>query len=262
MNRYRIIAAGIVFLAFSFNVFSENVDWGATGHRTVGKIAEEYLNAKTKRKLKKLLNSQSLALVSTFGDEIKSDKRYNEFYPWHYVNLPLDANYQGSEKNPKGDLVKGIEKCKAVISDENSTDEEKVFYIKLLVHFMGDLHQPMHAGLREDKGGNDFQVRWFNSGTNLHAVWDSKMLNNYNMSYTELAKNVSKISKVQIKAIQKGTTEDWLNETHKHTKNVYTSVKKGEKLSYKYMYDNFGLVRSQLQIAGIRLAKVLNDLLS
>ena len=128
------------------------------------------------------------------------------------------------------------------------------------MHLIGDLHQPMHVGRAEDKGGNDIQVRWFNNGTNLHRVWDSDMINHFNMTYSELADNSNKISKEQLKYLQKGTVADWANETQQHAIKVYASVKTGEKLGYKYMYDNFYLVRSQLQTGGVRLAKVLNEL--
>ena len=249
----------IVLFLFSFNGNS-SLRWNATGHRTVGEIAENYLKSSTKRKIKKLLHGKSLAFVSTFADEIKSDKRYNNFYTWHYVNMPLDSNYEDSEKNPKGDLATGIAYCIKVIKDENSSDADKAFYLKLLIHFIGDLHQPMHVGLAEDKGGNDFKLKWFYKNTNLHRVWDTEMINGYNMSYIELAKNAAVLTKEQVKAIQKGSVENWINETHQLTKKVYASVKEDENLRYRYSYDHFKTVRSQLQIAGIRLAKVLNDL--
>jgi nuclease S1 len=248
------------FLIVFSNLNASSPDWGATGHRTVGKIADNYLKGKTKRKIAALLNGQSLAFVSTFGDDIKSDKRYNKFYTWHYVNMPFGVKYEDSEKNSKGDMVTGIEKCKAVILDVNSTKEDKVFYLKMLVHLMGDLHQPMHVGRAEDKGGNTIQVQWFNKGTNLHRVWDSDMINHYQMTYSEIAENADVISKEQVKFLQKGTIVDWVNETQTFTVKAYASVKAGENLRYNYMYQNFGLVRSQLQKGGIRLAKVLNDL--
>ncbi len=256
----------IYILAAFLLVFSplkaNDPDWGATGHRTIGKIAQDYLKGKTKRKILELLDGQSLALVSTFGDDIKSDKRYNKFYTWHYVNMPFGVKYEDSKKNPTGDLVTGIEKCKEVIKDENSTKEDRVFHLKMLVHLMGDLHQPMHVGRAEDKGGNMIQVQWFNRGTNLHRVWDSEMINHYQMTYSELANNADNISKEQVKFLQKGTIVDWANETQTYAIKAYASTKSGEKLGYRYMYDNFGLVRSQLQKGGIRLAKVLNELFS
>ncbi len=226
----------------------------------VGKIASQYLKSSTKRKIKKLLNNQSLDFVSTYGDEIKSDKRYNKLYTWHYINIPLESDYETSEKNPNGDLVTGINHCLEVIKNDASSDDDKAFYLKLLIHFMGDLHQPMHVGLAEDKGGNDFKVQWFYKDSNLHAVWDGDMIDSYGMSYSELANNANALNKNQVKAIQKGTLVDWVNDTHQLTRNVYANVKPNENLRYNYNYDNFENLRTQLQKAGIRLAKVLNEL--
>jgi len=239
---------------------SAGTKWSETGHRTVGKIASQYLTPKAKREIKKLLNKQSLAMVSTYADEIKSDKRYNKFYTWHYINMPMEADYDIAKQNPDGDLVFGIEFCKSVIKDKNASEEDKAFYLKLLVHFIGDLHQPLHVALEEDKGANDFKVQWFNSDTNLHAVWDRKMIDDYNMSYSELAKNADYLSKDQINGIQKGTVIDWVNETHQLTREVYASVNQGDNLRYDYSYKYMNVVRRQIQKAGIRLAKTLNEL--
>jgi hypothetical protein len=248
-----------VLLLCSFNSFASD-DWSATGHRVVGKIADQYLTGRTKRKIEKLLNNKSLALVSTFGDDIKSDKRYDKFYTWHFINMPLDSNYEESEKSTSGDLVSGINTCIKIIKDEASSDDDKAFYLKLLIHFIGDLHQPMHVGLVEDKGGNDFKVQWFYKDSNLHSVWDREMIDGYNMSYSELSENADVLNKNQVKAIQEGTIVDWVNDTHKLTRQVYANVKPNDNLRYSYSYDNFESVRAQLQKGGIRLAKVLNDL--
>jgi len=254
---FTIILTSLLLCSFTSNASD---DWSDTGHRVVGKIADHYLKGKTKRNLKKLLNNKSLAFVSTYADEIKSDKRFNEFYTWHYINMPLDSNYENSEKSKSGDLVTGINYCIKVIKDEHSSNGDKAFYLKLLIHFIGDLHQPMHVGLVEDKGGNDFKLKWFYNDTNLHAVWDRKMIDSYNMSYSELAENTDVLTKQQVKVIQEGSIIDWVNETHKITRQVYANVKPNENLRYRYSYNNFETVRTQLQKGGIRLAKVLNDL--
>ena len=251
----------LISFFFISNSYTETAFfWGQNGHRATGKIAENHLTKRAKRKIDKLLKGQSLAFVSTFADEIKSDKKYNEFYSWHYVNMNLDENYAEAEKNPKGDLVTGINKCIAVLKSKESKEEDRVFYLKMLVHLIGDLHQPLHIGQREDKGANAIQVQWFGQGTNLHTVWDTKMIEEWNMSYLELADNAKSLSKKQVQAIKEGTIIDWVNEVHEVTKDVYNSVKVGENLRYKYSYDHFGTVRNQLQKGGIRLAKVLNDI--
>jgi hypothetical protein len=250
----------IPFLFFMKSSSDEAVFWGKNGHRSTGEIAEKHLTRKAKRSIDKILKGQSLAFVATYADEIKSDKKYNKYYSWHYINMDLDQTYEQSEKNPKGDLVTGINTCIKILNDKNSSDDEKNFHLKMLVHFMGDLHQPMHIGRKEDKGGNSIQVEWFGRGSNLHRVWDTNMIDDWEMSYIELADNADDLSKIQIETIEKGTLIDWVNEVHIVTNEVYNSVEKGENLRYKYSYNHFGTVRTQLQKGGIRLAKVLNDI--
>ncbi len=252
----------LLVAAFFFGkpAMEETVFWGQNGHRATGKIAENHLNKRAKKKIDKLLKGQSLAFVSTYADEIKSDRAFSKYYSWHYVNMDLEESYADATKNPKGDIVTGINKCIEVLKDNNSSDEDKSFHLKMLVHFVGDLHQPMHIGQKEDKGGNAIQVEWFGKGTNLHAVWDTKMIENWNMSYLELANSAKNLSKEQIKAIEEGTLVTWVDEIHELTKKIYKSVEEDANLRYRYSYDHFDIVRDQLQIGGIRLAKILNDI--
>ena len=107
----------IIALLFIIPMYGNttNTYWGSTGHRVVGKIADDHLSGKAKREVRRLLNRKSLAFVSTYADEIKSDRRYNKFYTWHYINMPLESNYNNSKKNPDGDLVTGIAYCKTFI---------------------------------------------------------------------------------------------------------------------------------------------------
>lgn len=255
----------LVFIFFSNISVAKNndndIDWGNTGHRAIGEIANKHLSKRIKRKIKKLLNGQSLAMISTYADDIKSDKSYRKYSTWHYVNLNDNDTYQTSKKNSKGDLVTGIEKCKQVIMDDNASKEDKVFHLKMLVHLIGDLHQPMHVGRVTDRGGNDFKVKWFYKGSNMHRVWDSEMINSFNMTYTELANNTDALSKAQIKSLQEGSIVDWVNESKVKAQQIYRSAKSDENLRYRYMYDHFKTVREQLQKGGIRLAKVLTEIL-
>lgn len=259
MNRFTVL---ITVLFFSFQMIATPVDWGKTGHRVTGEIAQKYLTRKAKRQIKKLLDGHSLAFVSNYGDDIKSDARYRAYGPWHYVNFPFNSTYEDTPKSDKGDLYQAIQTCVSVLKDENASDTDKTFHLKMLVHFMGDLHQPLHVGIADDKGGNDFQVRWFNDGTNLHTVWDSKMIDSYDMSYTELASNTDLLSAAQYKNIASGTVKEWMYESRALCKEVYATTEVGEKLGYRYMYDYVNTVRSQLQKGGIRLAVLLNEIFS
>ncbi|WP_116769900.1 S1/P1 nuclease [Maribacter litoralis] len=250
----------LFLLVLATNItFANDMFWSKTGHRVVGEVAEQHLTKKAKKAINDLLGGESLAAVANFGDEIKSDRTYRKFSAWHYVNIPFGKTYDEIEKSEYGDLVQGVNTCIEVIKDKNSSKEDKAFYLKFLVHLIGDLHQPMHVGRAEDKGGNDIQLQWFGNGTNLHRVWDSNMIDENGMSFTELATEYPKMSKEQVKFLQSGTLLDWVEESHMLAEKVYASVEVGEKLSYRYSYDWWHTVEDQLQKGGVRLAAVLND---
>ncbi|MDO1511825.1 S1/P1 nuclease [Maribacter confluentis] len=241
------------------NTRANDMVWSKMGHRVVGEIAEEHLNRKAKRAIEKLLDGKSLAAVSNFADEIKADRAFSKFSAWHYVNIPFGKTYDQIEPSQYGDLVQGVNTCIQIIQDKNSGKEDKAFYLKFLIHLIGDLHQPMHVGRFEDKGGNDIQLQWFGDGTNLHRVWDSNMIEDNGMSFTELAMEYPKLSKEGLNNLQNGTLLDWVEESHQLATKVYASVETGEKLGYRYSYDWWTTVTSQLQKGGVRLATVLND---
>ncbi|MRX65599.1 S1/P1 nuclease [Maribacter luteus] len=250
----------VLFLLIGQIALGNSPYWSKTGHRVIGDIAQEQLSGKAKRAIYKLLDGQSLASISNFADEIKADRKYKEFSAWHYVNIPPGKDYTDIEPSKYGDLVVGVQKCLEIIQNEDNPKEDRVFYLKMLVHLIGDLHQPMHVGRVEDKGGNDIQLQWFGRGTNLHRVWDSNMIDDYGMSFTELAHSFPKLNKKEIKNIQQGTILDWVKESQLIADKLYDSVEVGEKLSYRYSYMWWGTVETQLQKGGLRLASVLNNL--
>jgi hypothetical protein len=251
-----------VFLFFAVINSFANDDWGQTGHRTVAEIANQYLSEKAKAKINLILHGQSMAVASTFADEIKSDNLYNEFKVWHYANAKLEESYEASEKNEDGDIVVGIQYCIDVLNDPLTDEEDQTFYLKMLIHLIGDMHQPLHFGLKEDRGANDLKVEWFGKDSNFHRVWDSDMIKSYGMSYTEMAKNKSVLTPDEIKSYANGSLLDWVEDTKNLTKKVYKSAEEKENLGYKYMYEWYDILNLQLHIAGIRLAKVLNTIYS
>ncbi|MGM0932578.1 MAG: S1/P1 nuclease [Bacteroidota bacterium] len=257
MKKSILVLCAIFYASISF----AGNDWGKTGHRTTGEIAEKHLSKKAEKAIEELLEGQSLAFVANYADDIKSDPAYRKYNPWHYVNIDSEDNEYVREKaNKDGDLLQAIEKSIAVLKDKNASREDKQFYLKMLVHFMGDLHQPFHVGRGADKGGNDIQVRWFNEGSNIHRVWDSQMIDSYQMSYSELAENRKELTREELKEMESGQLLDWVYESREMANVLYDSVEIGEKLGYEYMYKWFPTVREQLQKGGVRLAKVLNEI--
>ena len=241
--------------------YTNEAIWGQTGHRVVGQIAEAFLSKKAKREIHRLLDGHSLAFASTIADEIKSDRAYDSFGPWHYVNYEMGGHYDPSKADERGDIVYGIQKSIEVLESKSASDADKSFYLKLLIHFIGDLHQPLHVGRAEDQGGNRIQVSWFSRNSNLHRVWDSDLIDGYNMSYDELAHELLRsTTSAEREELAKGTYLDWVEESHQIVERIYASASSGDRLGYRYTYDFNPLVFEQLAKGGMRLAKVLNDL--
>tara|TARA_B100001057_G_scaffold495315_1_gene594051 strand:- start:7959 stop:8687 length:729 start_codon:yes stop_codon:yes gene_type:complete len=240
------------------------MDWGSTGHRVVAEIANNYLTDNTRERIYNILEGETLVNASTYADDIKSDKRYSEYYDWHFINMELDQDYEDTVPSEKGDVYIAINRCIDVLESNSVSDLDKSFYLKLLIHFVGDLHQPLHIGRYEDRGANRVYVKWFGRNSNLHRVWDSEMINSHNMSYSELALNLPNPSFLvltdEAKEFKRSDILDWVNEIHEYTNEIYNNVSINDKLGYEYQYENFETVKDLLLTGGLRLAIILNYL--
>jgi len=244
----------IIFCAATLTTFG----WGATGHRATGWVAEKYLNKNAKKQLDRILNGQSLAIASTWMDEIRSDSAYNYTADWHWVTIQNGETYEQSIKNPNGDVIQTLERIVAELKSKKLSPQQETEYVKMLIHLIGDLHQPLHVGVGNDRGGNDVKVMWFRVDSNLHRVWDSDMIDDSKLSYTELAQSLDKPTPTQLQQWQKISIRDWAAESVSYRKQVYDYAP--GKLGYTYSYKYFPIVRERLLQAGVRIASVLNDI--
>lgn len=251
----RSLSIFLLLFLFSTQAFA----WGQNGHRVVGHIAEQYLNKKASRKINRLLEGNSLAEVSVWMDDIKSDDAYDHTHDWHWVTVPDSLSYEETEKNPKGDLVMKLEEVVQLLKKGNLTEAQEQEYLKYLVHLVGDLHQPLHVGTGEDAGGNRVEVKWFGDRSNLHRVWDSEMIESKNLSFTELAQFLGEPDKTQVRKWQNSSIRDWAYENLQYRPQIY-DLPKNKKLGYEYMYKNFKVVEKRLLQAGVRLAGLLNEI--
>ncbi len=252
---------GIIFIGIIITIFlflaqpAKAADWGKTGHRVIGQIAQDHLTPEALKAVAELLDGETLATVSTYSDEIRSNPAMDGFKIWHYVNLPLDKKYEEVE-HTQDNVVIAIGKCIDALKGGASTKEQRAFHLKFLVHLVGDIHQPLHVGRAEDYGGNKIYVEFFKDGTNIHRVWDTDMIENFNMSYTEISEYLQSYKKQDF---AQGDAICWANESQEIVKKVY-EIEVGSQLSYDYIYNNFYIVKDRLYRAGIRLANLLNSI--
>jgi len=170
-----------LFIACSSSIILSQASWGwgPTGHRTVGTVAENFLTSSTKQVLNQYLGGQNLADVSTWADEIKSKPQvWDQTFPYHFESVSDGQTYLQSlngrtqDEISKGGLVAALLEAQRVFRAPNSKPADKANALKFIVHFVGDIHQPLHSGRPEDRGGNLILRKWHNQSTNLHAIWD------------------------------------------------------------------------------------------
>lgn len=241
---------------FCLVLTAESFGWGANGHRATGWVADQYLTRKAKKKIKALLGQQSLAMVSTWMDEIRSDSTYNYTADWHWTTIPDGGRYEDVEANPDGKAVMMIEKITRDLKEGKLTVKQQTEYLKFLIHLVGDIHQPLHVGRPGDRGGNDVKVKWAGQDSNLHRVWDSDMIDDTKLSYTELAQSLTRPDAETVKRWQQATVREWVKESMAMHAQVYATG--NGSLGYRYSYLSMPAVRERLVQAGIRLAGLLN----
>lgn len=243
---------------------AQTMAWGMLGHRVVAQIAETNLNPKTKLALKGIMGNESLAMSSNWADFVKSDKNYDYLYNWHFVNFAAGLSSADINGLLKADTaVNAFTKINFLVNElkkKNLPKAQKIIYIRLLVHIVGDVHQPMHTGRAEDKGGNDVKLTWFGKSSNLHSIWDTELVESQQLSYTEYTQAINFCSAKQKADWQNAPINAWITETYGMAQNIYGGVTLGDKLSYRYIYDNLETVNTQLLKGGIRLAGVLNQI--
>lgn len=248
----------VVLGVICFLVVTSGFGWGVTGHRATGLIAEQYLTKKAKKRIQQILNGESLAMVSTWMDEIRSDSTYNYTADWHWTTIPDGGRYEDIESNPDGKVIMMIEKFTKELKAGTLTAKQETEYLKMLVHMVGDMHQPLHVGRPGDKGGNDIKVKWFRAESNLHRVWDSEMIDDTRLSYTELAQSLGNPSKEEITKWQNSSVREWALESVNCRPQVY-DIGNGN-LSYQYSYKYLSLAKTRVLQAGVRLAGLLNQI--
>lgn len=256
-----IVLISVFMFCGSYEAFA----WGQKGHDIVTCIAEKHLTRKARKNLNAILDGKSLMYYSSWMDNVQNSPYwkdgYNRTKTWHYFNVDEGFTPQTMPRNPDGDVLTALNMLIDSLENHRNEllDSVKFDYLRMLIHLVGDIHCPMHVGRLSDRGGNELRIKWFKQNTNLHTLWDSKLIESvHSWSYTEWQQNIDRCSKAEISMMSAGTPEDWLNETWRITLGIYDYVEQDENYSYQYVYDYRQVVEHQLLVAGYRLAAILN----
>lgn len=243
--------------------------WGGEGHQLIALIAEDHLTPAAQAMVKDLLDGGDIsdAEVASWADEVRRERRSTA--PWHYVNIPYDADAFDRERDGKNgaNIIDAIEQQAKILADNSQPREKRAEALKFIVHFVGDIHQPLHCADRNgDKGGNSRLVFWLDKrkAVNLHSVWDTALVRELvgRRRIAEVADALSKtISPTQQKEWQQGTPETWANESHAAAVKIYAGITEDgppPKLGQEYAVANVPVAAERLRRGGMRLAMVLN----
>lgn len=256
-----------ILLAYTFLIFVKGFAWGTTGHRVIAEIAENNIKWSTKQKLKKIIGKQKLAYWANWPDFIKSDTTgtWKHTDTWHYINIAPQTNFENFSQSLKSqtgpNLYTEIKNLSNQLKNKELSNQEREVALRFLIHLLGDLSQPMHTGRAEDLGGNTIKITYFREPTNLHSLWDSKLVDQNKYSYTEYARVLDVKSKKEKKDLMSGTLEEWLFDSHKSANIIYAYTKPDQNYSYNYLYRFNDLLERQLYVGGLRLAKILDEVL-
>lgn len=245
--------------------------WGPIGHRITADLADRNINGRTRAKIEMILGDETLAEAATQPDEQRSNPApfwQESAGPFHYVTLPKGLTADMLEHPPEGDAVTALDGFVATLRNPSASREDKALALRFVVHIVGDLHMPLHVGNGTDRGGNWYNVLWFDEPTNLHWVWDEGMILRQQLSYSEyadrLARRTDPAEVVEWWDINPVT---WMNESAELRDRIYPTSAEYEGsgtqedptvLSFTYNYIWTPVAEKRMQQAGVRIAAYLD----
>lgn len=233
--------------------------WGQKGHDVTAAIAEAHLTPATQKAVAEVLDGMSPVYWANWLDNASHTPEYAYSKTWHYKNVDAGKTYFTQPAAPDGDVVTAIRYNIGILADSTRGHDEHALAMKMLVHLVGDMHQPMHMGHATDLGGNRIKVRFFGRETNLHSVWDSNIAESgHKWSFSEWRDQIDRVKADEAEAIVAGSIDDWAKETANQATAIYMTTKPGDNLSYNEVSYWTPVIETQFLRGGLRLAHVLN----
>ena len=256
---FSVAVAVVLLCCYSMPAFG----WGPAGHKIVAMIAKQNIKPQTRTRIKQILGTVDLETVAVYADAVRD--RFPQTYNNHFVDIPKDdTTYEPANDcavDPeKGDCVlAALERFRAEAMNPNESIARRRFALKFIVHLIGDMHQPLHCSDNHDRGGNDVKVKWFGADSNLHKVWDSKIIENADLSDEEFAETLLlDVTPQEINEFKKGNLLRWALEAHTLAKTNAYKLPADNELNDDYYDKNWAVVDKQLLRGGLRLARVLD----
>lgn len=244
-----------------FLMSSVALGWGQKGHDTVAEIATRHLTPVAASAVDSIFQGNTMVYWANWLDNASHTKPYAYTKTWHYKNVDEGVSYGEAPANPAGDAVTAIKAQIECLQSPETSRDAKELALRILVHVVGDLHQPMHMGHATDLGANRIKVKVFGRDTNLHSAWDSKILEGgHGWSYSEWSDQLDRLSADEAAAVSEGSVDDWARETLSIAASIYKAFPDGSQISFNEVAEWTPVVEQQLLRGGLRLARIVNAL--
>jgi S1/P1 Nuclease len=238
--------------------------WGPEGHKVVVIMASRHLRPETAGRVQELLGSETIEDASLWADQIAHSTR-PETGPWHYIDIPLhDSRLDMRRECPQGQcVVAKTEEFLAALDNPRANRESRQEALKFVIHFVADLHQPLHCEDNHDQGGNRQEVVFEGHPDNLHWVWDTGLVQEIDRDPQTLAARLDRETTAQEReAWRSGSIEDWVLESHRLAEKV--AYRRAWALGPAVLNQDYderarSVICVQLERAAVRLAWLLNQ---
>ena len=234
--------------------------WGKIAHRASAAVADTHLSGLARAHVREILGVETLAEAANWPDEMRSNP--DPFWqktssPWHYVTV---GGLEYDRAPPEGDALGALNFFARMLRDPATSLAHRQLALRFIVHLVGDLHQPLHNGRPGDRGGNEVKVKWFGRDTNLHAVWDSALVEETGYSFSEYSERLARhTSSADVIAWWNSNPRDWIAESVRVRETIYPAANETD-LGYDYIYRHTPMMELRLKQSGVRLAAYLNAL--
>ena len=242
--------------------------WGFRAHRMVALIAYADLTPEVRSEVLSRLGEISIEEASTWADQIRDDPGYEHTKLWHYATVPDGESYDYSSFVGVTDIIAALEaqldvlRC-AVRRPQSVDKSDELMALRMVIHLVGDLHQPLHVGNGKDRGGNEVMVRFFGEEMNLHYVWDRAILDTQPKSIRATVEDFRlSVSTSQRATWLCGASLDWMDESISYRSVIYSDLPYDSRSSVRYYRRHLPLIEERILQAGLRLAMLLNDIYS
>jgi hypothetical protein len=238
--------------------------WGRTGHQLVAKIASQFLNPRARTQVASLLGPDTMESIASWADEIRAQRK--ETGPWHFIDIPITVRSGQWETScpSEGCIVRKTDELVAFLRSGKGTPIERTEALKFLVHFLGDMHQPLHCGENHDRGGNDVPVVFHGKPTNLHSIWDVGILEQMVAQDPGFLTNpLEGLGWWTRWRMRHGTVPAWAWKSHDVSRDVVygkLSPERPAPVANDYIAAASPVIHRQIQMGGVRLAAVLNSI--